>query len=169
MQCPKCRHLDHRVVDSRTSRGGLAIRRRRECTACDHRFTTYEQVERESLVVRKRNGDSEEYCREKLISSIQVACARRPVSLEDIEQMALEIEARLATDGVREVPSEQLGEFVMERLQDADQVAYVRFASVYRDFQDTTEFMEEVRELIRRARSLAPNQVDLFLSDGDQV
>lgn len=167
MLCPGCDHSEHRVVDSRTSRGGRAIRRRRECLTCGERFTTYEEVEREPLIVRKRDGGSETYDRRKLLASIRVACARRPVSNHDIESLVDEVEARLATEDRREVASLRLGELVMERLRTRDQVAYVRFASVYRNFQDTTEFMEEVHRLLRRAGHAAAGQADLFSSRSD--
>jgi len=167
MQCPKCDHPEDRVVDSRTSRGGRATRRRRECLGCGHRFTTYEQIEEEPLLVQKKGGDTETYDRAKLLSSVRVACAKRPVSNAEIEALIDEVEARLATTDLREIPSLHLGELVMERLRNIDQVAYVRFASVYRNFQDTTEFMEEVRELVRRARYNAAGQVELFTPGGD--
>lgn len=138
------------------------MRRRRECGSCGHRFTTYEQVEREPLTVHKADGSSEPYERAKLVRSLQIACAKRPVSREEIEAMADRIEESLQSLGEREVESERIGELVMGLLRDADQVAYVRYASVYRDFQDTTEFMEEVRELVRRAGYEAPGQRDLF-------
>ncbi|MXX79237.1 MAG: transcriptional repressor NrdR [Gemmatimonadales bacterium] len=171
MQCPGCNHLEARVVDSRTSRGGRAIRRRRECLSCGERFTTYEQVEAEPLLVMKRDGGSETYDRGKLLESIRVACAKRPVSNRDIESLVDGIEERLASADQRDVASLLLGELVMEGLRALDQVAYVRFASVYRNFQDTTEFTEEVRELrelLRRAGHSAAGQVDLFSPGGDQ-
>lgn len=167
MQCPACDHPEDRVVDSRTSRGGRATRRRRECLGCGHRFTTYEQVEEEPLLVEKRDGATETYDRSKLLSSIRVACAKRPVSNADIEALVDGVERRLAEGDAREVASGTLGEMVMDGLRSLDQVAYVRFASVYRNFQDTTEFMEEVRELLRRARYDAAGQVELFTSSGD--
>ena len=167
MQCPSCNHPEDRVVDSRTSRGGRATRRRRECLACEHRFTTYEQVEEEPLLVQKKSGGNETYDRGKLISSIQVACTKRPVSNAQIETLVDGVEEALQELDSREVPSLTLGELVMDRLRNIDQVAYVRFASVYRNFQDTTEFMEEVRELVQRARYKVAGQVDLFTSNGD--
>ncbi len=167
MQCPSCNHPEDRVVDSRTSRGGRATRRRRECLACEHRFTTYEQVEEEPLLVQKKSGGNETYDRGKLISSIQVACTKRPVSNAQIETLVDGVEETLQELDSREVPSLTLGELVMDRLRNIDQVAYVRFASVYRNFQDTTEFMEEVRELVQRARYKVAGQVDLFTSNGD--
>ncbi len=164
MQCPSCNHPEDRVVDSRTSRGGRATRRRRECLNCGHRFTTYEQIEEEPLLVQKRAGGTETYDRAKLLASIRVACAKRPVSNAEIEALVDGIEECLADWDANEVPSMELGRLVMEGLRTLDQVAYVRFASVYRNFQDTTEFMEEVRELVRRAQYTAPGQVELFTS-----
>ena len=138
------------------------MRRRRECADCAHRFTTYEQVEREPLTVHKADGSSEPFERSKLLRSLQIACAKRPVSRDEIESIVDRIEDELQTAGDREVQSERIGELVMRALRKADQVAYVRYASVYRDFQDTTEFMEEVRELVRRAGYDASDQRDLF-------
>lgn len=162
MRCPACDHPENRVIDSRLSRGGRAIRRRRECGACERRFTTYEYVEEEPLAVRKRDGSGEPFERNKLLASIQVACAKRPVSRSEIEAIADDIEDELKASDEREVASDRIGEMVMDRLRGLDQVAYVRFASVYRNFQDTTEFMEEIRELVRRAGYEAAGQVDLF-------
>jgi len=146
------------------------VRRRRECVDCGYRFTTYEQVEREPLTVHKADGSSEPFERAKLLRSLQIACAKRPVSRDEIEAIVDRIEDELQATGDREVESERIGELVMRWLRDADQVAYVRYASVYRDFQDTTEFMEEVRELVRRAGYDASDQRDLFAdeaTDGD--
>ena len=162
MRCPTCDHIEDRVVDSRLSRGGRAIRRRRECIACGQRFTTYELVEKEPLTVRKNSGAIEPYDRSKLLRSIRIACAKRPVSLTEIENMVDATEEALEATDVREVSSQAVGELVMRHLQAADHVAYVRFASVYRNFQDTTEFMEEVRELVTRARYQARGQHELF-------
>jgi len=167
VQCPSCNHSEDRVVDSRTSRGGRATRRRRECLACEYRFTTYEQVEEEPLLIQKKSGGNETYDRGKIISSIQVACTKRPVSNAQIETLVDGVEEALQELDSREVPSLTLGELVMDRLRNIDQVAYVRFASVYRNFQDTTEFMEEVRELVQRAGHKVAGQVDLFTSNGD--
>ena len=159
------------MVDSRTSRGGRAIRRRRECLSCGERFTTYEEVADEPLLVLKRGGGSETYDRGKLLESIRTACAKRPVSRDDIEALVDEVEEEVAAADLRDVASLHLGELVMERLRALDQVAYVRFASVYRNFQDTTEFTEEVRllrELLRAAGHSAAGQVDLFLAGDDK-
>lgn len=162
VRCPSCDTIENHVVDSRLSRGGRAIRRRRECGHCERRFTTYEYVEEEPLTVRKREGGGEPYEREKLLESIQIACARRPVTREEIDALVDDIEEELRGADEREVESQALGEMVMRRLRRLDQVAYVRFASVYRNFQDTTEFMQEVRELVRHARYESAGQVDLF-------
>lgn len=167
MQCPSCDHPEDRVVDSRTSRGGRATRRRRECLGCGHRFTTYEQIEEEPLLVQKKDGSSEPYDRSKLLASIRIACAKRPVANSEIESLVDGVEEELGAADSREVHSLRLGELVMERLRNLDQVSYVRFASVYRNFQDTTEFMEEVRELVRRARYDVAGQVELFTPGGD--
>lgn len=165
MRCPYCHETEDRVVDSRTSREGRAVRRRRECLSCGRRFTTYEYVEERALQVVKRDGSLEPYDRRKLLRSIRLPCVKRPVSMADIEAMVDEIEDELSHRGQDEVPSGLIGELVMERLRRLDHVAYVRFASVYRNFQDIDEFVEELRELsARRTRSaLAENQVELPL------
>lgn len=168
MRCPNCESTESRVVDSRLSRGGRAVRRRRECSDCDHRFTTYEYVEREPLTIRKADGSSEPYDRDKLFRSIQIACAKRPVSRDEVEGVVDEIEGELESADAREVESQRVGEMVMARLRRMDQVAYVRFASVYRDFQDTAEFMDEIRELVRRAGYDAEGQVELFRESGSE-
>ncbi len=147
MRCPYCGDTNNRVVDSRASREGSAIRRRRECLSCQARFTTYERVEGRPLSVRKRDGSSEPFDRNKLIRGIQTACARRPVRMEQIEEIVDQIEGELQRGGVAEVESDVIGRLVMERLRDIDQVAYVRFASVYRNFQDAEEYLEAVRAL----------------------
>lgn len=165
MRCPSCDHIEDRVVDSRLSRGGRAIRRRRECLGCAHRFTTYEHVEHEPLSVRKNSGAIEPYDRVKLLGSIRVACAKRPVSLAEIEGIVDRIEEALEASDESEVSSQRIGELVMRHLRSVDQVAYVRFASVYRNFQDMTEFMEEVRELVHQARYQARGQQELFQGD----
>ena len=147
MRCPFCQHPEDRVVDSRTSREGRAVRRRRECLDCGRRFTTYEYVEERPLQVVKRGGEIEPYDRRKLIRSIEVAVAKRPIVATDIDQIVEEIEHELDRSDATEVPSRMLGELVMERLKSRDHIAYVRFASVYRNFQDLTEFYEEIRDL----------------------
>ncbi len=149
MRCPFCRHRNDRVVDSRISGDGAAIRRRRMCASCKRRFTTYERVEESAPMVVKKDGRREPYDRAKVIGGIQRACEKRPVSVETIQQLADKVEAVLAERGEREVPSTVIGSTVMNGLHEIDQVAYVRFASVYRSFKDIDEFMHELEDLIR--------------------
>lgn len=165
MRCPECDAPDNRVVDTRTSREGRAVRRRRECTACGGRFTTYEYVEARPLQVLKRDGSAEDFDRSKLLRSVQIAAAKRPVSASAIDELVDEIEDQLSSQAGVEIPSSRIGELVMERLKPLDHVAYVRFASVYRDFQDIDEFQDVVEELnTRRAEEArARNQVELPL------
>lgn len=152
MRCPECDATDNRVVDTRTSRGGRAVRRRRECAVCKTRFTTYEYVEERTIQVLKSGGNAEDYDREKLARSVFTACAKRPVSASEIEVVVDEIEDLLSSQAGLEVPSARIGELVMERLRRLDRVAYVRFASVYKDFQSIDEFQEEVEDLNTRER-----------------
>lgn len=163
MRCPHCDSTENRVVDTRSSREGRAVRRRRECGGCEGRFTTYEYVEVRPVQVLKAGGSAEEFQREKLLHSVQIACAKRPVSPTAIEEIVDHIEDTLAVEGGVEVPSERIGEMVMEALKPLDRVAYVRFASVYRNFQDIDEFQEVVADLnARRETELrAKNQVEL--------
>ncbi len=152
MRCPRCDSSENRVVDTRASRGGRAVRRRRECLTCRSRFTTYEYVEERPIQVLKQGGSSEEFDREKLVRAIRTACAKRPVSLAQVEAITDEIEDALSKETGLEVPSQLIGELVMERLKPIDRVAYVRFASVYRDFQGEDEFQEFVREMKERGQ-----------------
>ena len=147
MRCPKCGCQDDKVIDSRASREGATIRRRRECTKCGHRFTTYEEVEHEGLMVLKRDKRHEEFSREKLLSGIRKACQKRPVSPQAMEDLVDHIVAAVTDKYENEVPSEFIGKMVMEGLRNIDEVAYVRFASVYRRFQEATDFVHEVRKL----------------------
>lgn len=165
MRCPQCDTTENRVVDTRTSRGGRAVRRRRECLACGGRFTTYEYVEERPLQVLKASGNAEDFDRSKLLRSIQLACAKRPVSASAIEALVDEVEDRLSRQAGVEIPSSRVGELVMEGLKPLDRVAYIRFASVYRNFQDIDEFREVMEELEarRRAEARARNQVELPL------
>jgi transcriptional repressor NrdR len=142
--------MEDRVVDSRASREGRAVRRRRECLECGRRYTTYEYIEERPLQVVKRNGEIEPYDRRKLITSIEVASAKRPIAATDIDEIVEEIERTLDQSDATEVGSRDLGEMVMVRLKARDHIAYVRFASVYRNFQDLTEFYEELRDLDQR-------------------
>lgn len=147
MRCPFCHHTDDRVVDSRSVREGRAVRRRRECLRCERRFTTYEYIEERPLLVLKRDGEREPFDRRKLVTSLQMAVAKRPVSPTEIERMVEEIERELDRRESGEAESREIGEMVMERLKRRDHIAYVRFASVYRDFQDPEEFVHEFQEL----------------------
>ncbi len=147
MKCPFCNKEDDRVLDSRVIRDGSAVRRRRECLACKKRFTTYEYVERSPLMIIKNDGQREEYDREKLISGITLACKKRPVSRAAIEKLVCEIENEIADEYKMEIESKELGERVLSKLIDLDQVAYVRFASVYRGFQNINEFAYELTKL----------------------
>lgn len=147
MRCPFCGSTDDRVVDTRSSQEGRAIRRRRECISCTKRFTTYESIEPFPRQVVKRDGRREPYDRQKLLMGLVTACTKRPVNLETIEAAVDRIEETLDETGSVEVESRWLGKRVMEELQEIDPVAYVRFASVYRQFKDVTEFMEELEQL----------------------
>jgi transcriptional repressor NrdR len=147
MRCPKCGCADDKVIDSRASREGTSIRRRRECAACGYRYTTYEQIERARLMVQKRDGRTEELSREKLFDGIQKACQKRPVSQEAINDLMEQIINDLAHNFEREVPSTAIGAKVMEGLRGLDPVAYVRYASVYRRFDEVADFVQEVRKL----------------------
>jgi transcriptional repressor NrdR len=147
MRCPKCGCQDDKVIDSRASREGATIRRRRECSQCQHRFTTYEEVEHEGLMVRKRDGRHEEFSREKLLSGIRKACQKRPVSPKSMEDLVDHIVAIVTAKFESEVPGDAIGALVMEGLREIDQVAYVRYASVYRRFNEATDFVQEVKNL----------------------
>ncbi len=159
--------MDNRVVDSRVSREGRAVRRRRECVSCKRRFTTYEYVEERPLMVIKRDGSTEVYDRRKVFQALARACAKRPISTQEIDDMVDAIEDGMARRNEDEIESLVIGEMVMAHLKARDQVAYVRFASVYRNFQDLEEFYEELRDLsARRARAAQrEGQVELPLSD----
>ena len=165
MRCPNCDATDNRVVDTRTSKGGRAVRRRRECSVCETRFTTYEVVEERAIQVHKRSGAAEDFDRGKLLRSMQLASAKRPVSASDIEAAVERIEEDLSREAGVEIESERIGELVMEALQKLDRVAFVRYASVYRNFQDAGEFRDAVDELDTRQRreQLARSQVELPL------
>ncbi|UCH35000.1 MAG: transcriptional repressor NrdR [Armatimonadota bacterium] len=147
MTCPFCHSPESRVVDSRLAEDGAAIRRRRECESCGRRFNTYERPEEVPLFVIKKDGRREPYDRSKIMVGITKACEKRPVSREDIERLADEIERALRDQMATEVPAPQIGEMVMERLRQLDAVAYVRFASVYKEFRDVDSFLEEIRGL----------------------
>jgi transcriptional repressor NrdR len=147
MLCPKCRTDDDKVIDSRSSREGATIRRRRECLKCGHRFTTYEEIEHEGLMVVKRDGRREEFSREKLFSGLKKACQKRPISPQAIEDVLDRIVNDITNKYESEVPGTAIGERVMAELRALDEVAYVRFASVYRRFQEATDFVQEIKKL----------------------
>lgn len=147
MKCPKCSYHGSRVVDSRPSDDATTIRRRRECEKCGHRFTTYERMEETPLLVVKKNGDREEFDRTKILRGIHRAFEKRPFSASDQEEIVSRIEATIRGEGHREIKSEDIGEYVMNELARVDDVAYIRFASVYREFKDINVFMEEMQNL----------------------
>ncbi|NOZ93879.1 MAG: transcriptional repressor NrdR [Acidobacteria bacterium] len=148
MRCPYCGHAESRVVDSREVREGREIRRRRECLACGRRFTTYERVDEVPAAVIKRDGRRETFDREKLLNGLLKACEKRAVPRRELHAIADAVEAEMATREDREMSSEAIGNMVIEKLRQLDQVAYVRFASVYRRFEDVNQFMEELRRLL---------------------
>jgi len=147
MKCPKCGVDDDRVLDSRAARDGAAIRRRRECAGCGYRFTTYEEVDRDELVVIKRDGTRQTFERAKLDKAIRQACGKRKISDEQIRSIIDRVVARLDGD---EVPSDRIAEFVMDELHKVDEVAYIRFASVYRQFKDVAQFLAAITEIVRK-------------------
>ncbi|MEO8275292.1 MAG: transcriptional regulator NrdR [Thermoanaerobaculia bacterium] len=150
MRCPFCAASHDRVVDSREGREGVTIRRRRECLACNRRFTTYEKVEEIAYRVVKNDGSREDFDRGKLLKGLEKACEKRPVSLRQLEEIVDAAESLLTDQEDRELSTSEIGAFAMERLRELDQVAYVRFASVYRRFEDVGEFMEELKTLLKK-------------------
>ncbi|NLN16678.1 MAG: transcriptional repressor NrdR [Firmicutes bacterium] len=148
MRCPFCQALGSRVIDSRSTEDAKCIRRRRECSACGARFTTYERWEETPLMVVKRDGRRESFSRSKILAGVLKALEKRPVPLEEVEKMVDEVERELRSRPEREVTSVAIGEMVMERLREMDEVAYVRFASVYRQFKDINRFIEELEKLL---------------------
>lgn len=156
MRCPFCGHTEDKVVDSRESREGESIRRRRECLACGRRFTSYERVEEVPIVVVKKDGRREPFEAHKLMKGLNLACQKRPVPLARLEELVKDIQARLMERPDREIRSRELGEMVMDELKGLDQVAYVRFASVYRDFKDLPDFVKALEGLARGEKGVAP-------------
>lgn len=156
MKCPFCGQVDEKVVDSREARDGAAVRRRRECLSCGRRFTTYERIEEIQFMVVKKDGRRELFDRNKILSGLVRATQKRPVGVAALEKIADEVEARLLEKPDREIKSSEIGEMIIKRLYELDEVAYVRFASVYRQFKDVNEFVEEVKGLLgtghRRSR-----------------
>ncbi|MBE6591961.1 MAG: transcriptional repressor NrdR [Ruminococcaceae bacterium] len=149
MKCPNCGCSDSKVLDSRSTEEGVAIRRRRECSECQKRFTTYERVEEIPLMVVKKDGSRQVFDRTKILNGIVRACEKRPVSLSQMEKTVNEVELALSNQNINEVNSDQIGTLVMEKLKDLDEVAYVRFASVYRQFKDVNTFMDELKALLK--------------------
>ncbi|MGH7801810.1 MAG: transcriptional regulator NrdR [Thermodesulfobacteriota bacterium] len=164
MKCPFCASLRNRVIDSRLSKDGVAIRRRRECLDCMRRFTTYERVEEVELLVVKKDGRREPFDRNKIITGMLKACEKRPISVKVIEDFVSELERELQERGEREVECREIGERVIKKLYELDEVAYVRFSSVYRSFKDINQFMDELKDLLRdkerEAQKLTENTGD---------
>lgn len=152
MKCPTCQHLGTRVLDSRPVDEGKAIRRRRECESCQYRFTTFEKLEELPLIVVKKEGIREEFSREKMLRGLIKACEKRPVALKQLEDVCFNIEKELRNQGLSEVKSEFVGEMVMDELAKIDEVSYVRFASVYRQFKDINVFIDELKDLLKKER-----------------
>ncbi|MFA5320689.1 MAG: transcriptional regulator NrdR [Candidatus Omnitrophota bacterium] len=153
MRCPYCGYKEDKVVDSRVTQEGSAIRRRRECLSCARRFTTYEYVEDVSLMVIKKDGRRQLFDRKKILTGIMRACEKRPVGLEEMEEITSQVERDIHKSASREVPSSEIGEMIIRRLKKIDDVAYVRFASVYRQFKDVGQFMHELKSLLDDGKS----------------
>jgi len=149
LKCPECGYLDSKVLDSRPSEEGNTIRRRRECDKCHHRFTTYEKIEEYPIMVIKKNNVRQPFSREKVMNGLLRACEKRPISVEQIEEVVNQVEQELKNTLKKEVTSSDIGELVMKYLKELDEIAYVRFASVYRQFKDISVFVKEVNELLK--------------------
>ncbi len=158
MKCPFCKQDDDKVVDSRAASGGLVIRRRRECLRCNRRYTTYERIEHAPLRVVKKDGRREDFDVAKILAGLKRACEKRPISTETIEQVAAEIEQQIHDMYEEEVPTSEVGKLVMQKLRDLDKVAYVRFASVYREFKDISDFVKEVGPMLPSGESRETNK-----------
>jgi transcriptional repressor NrdR len=150
MKCPFCNHLHDKVVDSRESKEGDAIRRRRECLACERRFTTYERIDEVPYMVIKKDGRREKFDRQKVLGGLIKACEKRPVSMPKLSEIVNQVESKVSDSQDREISTTDIGEFLMESLRELDKIAYVRFASVYRDFQDEQAFLNELKNLTRQ-------------------
>ena len=158
MRCPGCSGMENKVIDSRLNKEGDVIRRRRECLSCADRFTTYEKLERSLPLLIKKDGRREEFDREKIISGVRKACQKRPVSIKDIEDLVDRVEQYLQESGEKEIHAVKVGEKVIKEIYNLDDVAYVRFASVYRSFKDVNEFMVELKEVLKSKGN--PNATD---------
>ncbi len=152
MRCPFCREDDDRVVNSRTTSNGAAVKRRRECNQCTRRYTTYERIEQTPLRVVKKDGNRENFSRKKLLDGLRRACHKRPISTDRLEQTADAIESELHRTYENEVPAKKIGELVMDKLRELDQVAFIRFASVYREFKDVSDFVEEADHMLEKEK-----------------
>ncbi|MGA2114531.1 MAG: transcriptional regulator NrdR [Bryobacteraceae bacterium] len=150
MKCPFCDHLHDKVVDSRESKEGDAVRRRRECLACERRFTTYERIDEVPYMVIKKDGRREKFDRQKVLGGLLKACEKRPVSMARLSELVNRVESRVSDSPDREISTIDIGEFLMDCLRELDKIAYVRFASVYRDFQDEQAFFDELKTLMRQ-------------------
>jgi transcriptional repressor NrdR len=150
MKCPFCDHLEDKVIDSRESREGEAIRRRRQCLGCDKRFTTYERIDEVPYMVIKKDGRREKFDRQKVLSGLLKACEKRPISMARLSDLVNQVEAKVTDSPDREISTIEIGELLMDSLRDFDKIAYVRFASVYRDFQDEQAFFNELKALMRQ-------------------
>lgn len=153
MKCPTCNFHNTRVIDSRPVEDGRSIRRRRECESCSHRFTTFERVEQSPLIVIKKDGNREEFSRDKILRGLVKACEKLPVPFKQLEDLTAEIEREIRNIGVSEIKSEAIGEMVMDKLAKIDEVSYVRFASVYRQFKDINVFIEELKDILKKGQS----------------
>ncbi len=149
MKCPFCNHLEDKVVDSRETREGDTIRRRRECLGCERRFTTYERIDEVPYMVIKKDGRREKFDRQKVLGGLLKACEKRPISMAKLSDLVNRVESKVSDSPDREISTTEIGEFLMESLREMDKIAYVRFASVYRDFQDEQAFFDELKNLIR--------------------
>jgi len=150
MKCPFCSHLEDKVVDSRETREGDTIRRRRECLACERRFTTYERIDEVPYMVVKKDGRREKFERQKVLGGLLRACEKRPISMSKLSELVNKVEAKVSDSPDREISTTEVGEYLMDSLRDMDKIAYVRFASVYRDFQDEQAFFNELKNLMRQ-------------------
>ena len=150
MKCPFCNHLHDKVVDSRESKEGDAIRRRRECLGCERRFTTYERIDEVPYMVIKKDGRREKFDRQKVLGGLLKACEKRPVSMAKLAELVNQVESMVSDSPDREISTTEIGEYLMETLRELDKIAYVRFASVYRDFQDEQAFFNELKQLMRQ-------------------
>lgn len=149
MKCPHCNAIDDSVVDSRLIKDSSVIRRRRECNSCTKRFTTYERIEDNPVMVVKRNNELQDYDRTKILNGLLKSCQKRPINIEDLEKIIDDLEKHFQKDGIKQIETSKIGKFVIERLKELDKVAYVRFASVYNDFKTIDEFINELKFLIK--------------------